>query len=234
MKNHKPFITDDPIFDNYQTARDDGELSTNFVATFAADGSLEKRSLPAAGAGDMILANVQTVTGAKTFENTKMLLRNVADTFNGKFTNTNTADRTYTLPDKDITVAGTDDIDKRSDFLEFKFSDETTAIDAATGKVWITMPNYATTLTDISAAVTTAPTTSAITIDVNEGTSPVSLLSTKITIDATEYTSEDAATPPVISDSSLAANARISVDVDTADSGGTSTGGSIILYYNKT
>jgi hypothetical protein len=52
-----------------------------------------------ASSGDMILANAQTVTGAKTFNNTKLFLRNVAGTFNGSFVNTNTADRIYTLPD---------------------------------------------------------------------------------------------------------------------------------------
>ena len=55
------------------------------------------------GGGDMVLASIQTVTGAKTFEDGTMLLRNVADTFDGSFVNTNTADRIYTLPD----VAGT-------------------------------------------------------------------------------------------------------------------------------
>ncbi len=63
------------------------------------------------GVGDMILAGVQTVTGAKTFEDGKLLMRNVADTFSSLFTNTNTAARTYTWPDKDITVAGLDDLD---------------------------------------------------------------------------------------------------------------------------
>ena len=58
----------------------------------------------AAGTGDMVLADVQTVTGAKTFENTTLLLRNVADTFNGSFVNTNTADRVYTLQDEAGTI----------------------------------------------------------------------------------------------------------------------------------
>ena len=57
------------------------------------------------GVGDMLLASAQTVTGAKTFNDTKLLLRNVADTFNGSFTNTNTADRVYTLPDATGTLA---------------------------------------------------------------------------------------------------------------------------------
>ncbi len=115
--------------------------------------------------------------------------------------------------------------------LTIAFSDETTAIDAGTDKVTWTMPNYATTLLGIAVSFVTAPTTSVITVDVNEA--GVSVLSTKITVDIGEFTSEDAATPPVISDSALAANAIMSVDVDTADSGGTSAGGKLIIYYTK-
>lgn len=63
-----------------------------------------------AGSGDMILASAQTNSGAKTFLDATMLLRNVANTFSSYFTNTNTAARTYTLPDKDGTVAMTSDI----------------------------------------------------------------------------------------------------------------------------
>ena len=53
---------------------------------------------------DMVLASVQTVTGAKTFLDGKLLLQNVANTFYGVFTNANTANRTYTLPDSSGTV----------------------------------------------------------------------------------------------------------------------------------
>ena len=63
-----------------------------------------------AGSGDMVLANAQTNSGAKTFNATTLLLRNVAGTFNGSFTNTNTADRIYTLPNAAGTVALTSDI----------------------------------------------------------------------------------------------------------------------------
>jgi hypothetical protein len=63
-----------------------------------------------AGSGDMVLANVQTVSGLKTFLDTKFALRNVANTFSGFFTNTNTADRTYTLKDSNGTIAFTSDI----------------------------------------------------------------------------------------------------------------------------
>jgi hypothetical protein len=58
----------------------------------------------------MTLGSVQTNSGAKTFLNTTLLLRNVANTFNGSFTNTNTADRIYTLPNATGTIALTSDL----------------------------------------------------------------------------------------------------------------------------
>ena len=66
--------------------------------------------IPLAGGGDMILAASQVVSGLKTFLDTTFGLRNVANTFTSFFTNTNTASRTYTLPDKNGTVAMTSDI----------------------------------------------------------------------------------------------------------------------------
>src|SRR5210317_404701 len=63
-----------------------------------------------AGAGDMVLASVQTVTGLKTFNNGTFALRNVADTFSVTFTNTVTADRVLTVQDADGTLAYLTDI----------------------------------------------------------------------------------------------------------------------------
>lgn len=94
-------------------------------------------------------------------------------------------------------------------------SDETTALTTGTAKVTFRMP-YAFTLTAVRASVTTAPTGSVLTVDINESGSTI--LSTKITIDATEKTSTTAATPPVISDSSLADDAEITIDIDTVGS----------------
>ena len=67
-------------------------------------------SIGGGGGGDMVLASVQTVTGAKTFNDSTLLLANVAGTFSSKFTNTNTAARTYTLPDAAGTIALTSNI----------------------------------------------------------------------------------------------------------------------------
>jgi len=62
------------------------------------------------GTGDMLLASSQTNSGFKTFLDSTLLMRNVANTFSSKFTNTNTASRTYTLPDASGTIALTTNI----------------------------------------------------------------------------------------------------------------------------
>lgn len=94
-------------------------------------------------------------------------------------------------------------------------SDETTALTTGTAKATFRMP-FAFTLTAVRASVTTAPTGSVLTVDINEG--GVSILSTKLTIDATEKTSTTAATAAVISDASLADDAEITIDIDTVGS----------------
>jgi len=81
-----------------------------FTATFTASTTGTIIATLGAGTGDMKLASIQTVTGVKTFNDTTLLLRNVADTFNGSFTNTNSANRVYTLPNAAGTVALTSDI----------------------------------------------------------------------------------------------------------------------------
>ena len=93
-------------------------------------------------------------------------------------------------------------------------SDETTAITTGTAKVTFRMP-YAFTLSEIPrASLTTASSGAAPQVDINESGS--SIQSTKLTIDANEKTSTTAATAAVLSDSSLADDAEITIDIDTA------------------
>ncbi|WP_434615416.1 beta strand repeat-containing protein [Azospirillum sp. B2RO_4] len=95
--------------------------------------------------------------------------------------------------------------------------DETTAITTGIAKVTFRMP-YAFTLTAVRASLTTAQTSGSIfTVDINE--SGASILSTKLTIDNGETTSVTAATPPVISDTALADDSVITVDVDQIGNG---------------
>ena len=60
------------------------------------------------------------------------------------------------------------------------------------------------------------------------------ILSTAITIDASELTSTTSATPPVISTSALTDDASIDCDVDQIDSGGASKGLKMYLIGYKT
>jgi hypothetical protein len=96
-------------------------------------------------------------------------------------------------------------------------SDETTALTTGTAKVTFRIP-YAMTVYEVRASLTTAQASGSIfTVDINE--SGTSILSTKLTIDNTEKTSVTAATPAVISDSSLADDAEITVDIDQIGNG---------------
>lgn len=104
-------------------------------------------------------------------------------------------------------------------------SDETTAITTGTAKVTFRMP-YAFTLTAVRASVTTAPTGSTIIIDINEGGSTI--LSTKLSIDATEKTSTTAASAAVISDTALADDAEMTIDFDQV--GSTIAGAGVKVY----
>lgn len=108
-------------------------------------------------------------------------------------------------------------------------SDETTAITTGTGKLTFRMP-YAFTLTAVRASLTTASSSGIPTFDINEN--GTTILSTKLTIDANEKTSTTAATPVVISDTALADDAEITVDIDVAGTG--ATGAKIYLIGYKT
>lgn len=108
-------------------------------------------------------------------------------------------------------------------------SDEDTPITTGTTKVTFRMPR-AVTLTAVRAHLKTPAATGTFTVDINEGGSTI--LSTKITIDATEKTSVTAATPPVISDANLADDAEMTVDVDD-DASGDATGLKITLIGTR-
>ena len=108
-------------------------------------------------------------------------------------------------------------------------SDETTDLTTGTAKVTFRMPT-AGTLTAVKATVSTAPVGSDLIVDINEA--GTSVLSTKLSIDDGEKTSETAATPPVISDSALADDAEITIDIDQVGTGiGTAGAGLKVTLY---
>ena len=101
--------------------------------------------------------------------------------------------------------------------IQLAASDESTALTTGTSKVSFRMP-FAMTLTEVRASLVTAQASgSTLTVDINEA--GLSVLSTRLTIDNTELTSVTAATPPVISDSALADDALITIDIDIVGDG---------------
>jgi hypothetical protein len=101
--------------------------------------------------------------------------------------------------------------------IQLACSDLTTALTTGTTKAYFRAP-YAFTLTAVRASLGTAQTSGSIfTVDINEGGSTI--LSTKLTIDNTEKTSTTAATAAVISDTAIADDAEITVDIDQIGDG---------------
>lgn len=97
-------------------------------------------------------------------------------------------------------------------------SDEITALTTGAAKVTWRMP-YAFTVTGVRCSLTTAQASGSIfTVDINEG--GTTIISTKVTIDNTEETSTTAVAAPVISDSSLADDAEMTVDIDQIGTSG--------------
>lgn len=103
-----------------------------------------------------------------------------------------------------------------SEVIAVAVSDEETDLTTGTAKITFRMP-FAMTLTAVRASLTTASTSGDPTFDINEG--GTTILSTKLTIDANEKTSTTAATAAVISDTALADDAEITIDIDTAGTG---------------
>ena len=115
--------------------------------------------------------------------------------------------------------------------IQFACGDESTAI-GATGQVLSFRMPFAMTLNagilGVKGSLVTAGTgVNLLTVDINEAGSTI--LSTKLTFDATETTSVSASTPVVISDVNLASDSIITVDIDQLDSGGVGAGLKITL-----
>ena len=112
--------------------------------------------------------------------------------------------------------------------LAIACSDETTPLAAGTNVTEFINP-YPTAfnVVDVVASLTGAQTSgSTLTVDINEA--GVSILSTAITIDNGETSSRSAAAPPVVSDGSIAAGAKIGIDIDQVGDG-TATGLKVYL-----
>jgi len=113
--------------------------------------------------------------------------------------------------------------------IQLACSDETTALTTGTAKMSFRMP-HGMTLSEVRASVTTAPTGSVLTVDINEG---ASILSTKLTIDIGSKTSTTSAIPPVLSQIVLIDDAEITIDIDTIGSTIAGTGLKVTLIGRR-
>jgi len=111
-------------------------------------------------------------------------------------------------------------------------SDESTALTTGTAKATFRMP-HAMTLTAVRASVGTAPVGSTIIVDINEGGSTI-MTTNKLSIDASEKTSTTAATAAGITDSALADDAEITIDIDQIGSSTAGAGLKIWLIGTRT
>jgi hypothetical protein len=106
---------------------------THLYFTAANAGTRYQLDQQGGGAGDMVLASAQTNSGIKTFLDTTMKLRNVANTFDGYFVNTNTADRIYTLQNRAGTLADDTDLALKANLISPTFTGTPAAPTATAG-----------------------------------------------------------------------------------------------------
>lgn len=114
-------------------------------------------------------------------------------------------------------------------FFQIRLKDSTTNLTTGTslGGDFRISPTHAITIKAVGAYVDTAATGGTLlTIDINEA--GTTILSTKITLDASEKTSTTAATAAVISDSAIAADAVITFDIDAV--GNTTPGTGLVVW----
>lgn len=114
--------------------------------------------------------------------------------------------------------------------LVIAVSDETTALTTGTAKVTFRMP-FRMIVSEVRGSLVTAQTSGSIfTVNVKESGSTI--FSTNLTIDNTEKTSTTAATPAVISDTDLADDAEMTIDI-TQVGDGTAKGLKITLIGRR-
>ena len=111
------------------------------------------------------------------------------------------------------------------DVWAFACSDLATALTTGAGKGSMYAP-YAATVIEVACSLDT-PQVSGSLFTVNLKEAGTTILSTKLTLDNTEGHSSTAATPPVISDASIAKGAKITADIDQIGNG---TAKGLVVY----
>jgi hypothetical protein len=204
--------------------RNSGTTGSSFVYFLKGDATNTTMALLKSTTGQMSF-------GTNTIDTNAMITVEGAISLDEISAPTNTADRgqLYTNADNHlhfINGAGTD-VKVTEEVFIVALSDETTDLTTGTAKASFNMP-FAMTLTGVKANCTTAPVGSTIIVDINEAGSTI--LSTKLSIDASETTSTSAASAAVISDTALANDALITFDIDQIGSSTAGKGLKVTLY----
>ena len=212
-----------------------GSASTPAAMTIAANGAVTFSAIPLLPDNTVSTADIQAdaITGAKIAD----------DAINSEHYTNGSIDTAHIAADQIVASLIADNainsehytdgsIDKehlstgaRQEVIAIACGDESTAHATGTAVVTFAMP-YAFTLTGVKASVTVAPVGSTMLVDINEA--GTTILSTKLMIDASEKISATAATAAVISDTALADNALITIDIDQI---GSSTAGAGLKVY---
>lgn len=176
---------------------------------------------------DTYVANDLTIAGGTIGTSDLTLKQSAAPT--------NTAEGTIEWDtDNDILIVGDGTVTRNFTdliYLPVACSAEKSDLVVTTNAIVFYMPPFETVLVDIGANLTVSPNGSVVTVDVKEA--GVSVLSTLITIDQAENSSETAAAGPVISDTTLAADARMQVSVDGVGSSQAGQGLKIWLLVRR-
>jgi len=107
-------------------------------------------------------------------------------------------------------------------------SDESTAISSTGTKLTFYMP-FDYTVVSVRASLTTTSSSGTPTIDISEDDTSI-MTTTKITIDAGDLVSTESATQPVLTDTALADESKITIDVDVTGTDATGLKVYIIGY----
>jgi hypothetical protein len=169
--------------------------------------------------------NLKTLTREDVYaDNIYPILVHVSDANSDYHKNIYTSTSSSVVVNADVGTENVSyELNSPLEVIQVACSDETTVLSTGV-KTTFRMP-FAMTVEEVRASLTTAGTGAAlVTVDINKGDAPATILSTKITIDASETTSETAATPPVLSSTSLSDDEQIQIEIDTIDTDNVAAG----------
>jgi len=174
-------------------------------------------------------ATVDTGNGAYELQDASDIAKGMVELATSAETTTGTDAARAVTPDG---IAGSD-YGKR--VIQLKLTNEDTALSTGDGAIIFVVSSELNgyNLVDADAAVTTVSSSGTPTYQVRNVTDSVDMLSTSITVDASEYTSYTAATPPVIDTThdDVATGDLIAIDKDVAGTG--EKGDIVVLTFQK-